>query len=726
MKRKIALLLSLVFLIVAVIPAQVFAAGADKELETALNIAKSKFVIPESLSEFNYSTYNQGAKKIWNLNWNSKNGMEGGINVSVDDKGNIINYSYYKPTDYSGQQKLPKISKKDALTVAEEFIKKVNPAVAGQIKLREENQNTYLGTEYYFNYIRVVNGIPFPDNTLSITVNNERSEVTSYYLNWTDNLALPDTSKAISPEAAQKAYKEKLGLRLQYNYYYDNNVVKLFPVYAPKYNSSYFIDALTGEKILLSPYYGIGGYGGGGMAFDNAKSESAMPAPQSLTPQELEAIADVSKVMSQAEAEEIIRGIKELELTSDFKVAGANLNRDWMFKQNFTWNIYFQKEATNTGKTDGGYVSASINAVTGEVKDFYRSFYYDGNQKPKYDFEASKAAVESFLKTFIPEKYKDIIYEEVPDYRIYREAAVEPQQQYSFQYIRKVNGVAFPGNSISVTYDAVNGKVTSFYSNWFDMAFPSVDKVLPEDQIYNNLFTDVGIELQYRLNYSEETTASTGEKMIIRPEEPKSIKLVYAVKSDKPATFDANTGVILDYNGQPYKEIKPAEYTDISGNFAESQITALAEYGISLEGTEFKPNETITQADFVRLISKTVNYYGPVYPANTTKELDDLYAFLTREGVIKAGEKAPDASVTKEEAIKFVIRALKYDKVADIQGIFLNPFKDSDQIAPDLTGYVAIAKGLKIVNGDENGFFSPKNKLTRAQAAVIIYNYLQK
>ena len=41
-----------------------------------------------------------------------------------------------------------------------------------------------------------------------------------------------------------------------------------------------------------------------------------------------------------------------------------------------------------------------------------------------------------------------------------------------------------------------------------------------------------------------------------------------------------------------------------------------------------------------------------------------------------------------------------------------------------MIGYVTIAAGLKIDTGLK-GYFNPKAKLTRANAAVMIYNYLQ-
>jgi hypothetical protein len=50
-------------------------------------------------------------------------------------------------------------------------------------------------------------------------------------------------------------------------------------------------------------------------------------------------------------------------------------------------------------------------------------------------------------------------------------------------------------------------------------------------------------------------------------------------------------------------------------------------------------------------------------------------------------------------------------------------FNDQGSIDPELIGYVAIAKGMNIIGGSGGNFY-PKNSLTRAEAAVMLYNRL--
>jgi hypothetical protein len=236
------------------------------------------------------------------------------------------------------------------------------------------------------------------------------------------------------------------------------------------------------------------------------------------------------------------------------------------------------------------------------------------------------------------------------------------------------------------------------------------------DEAYEALFENIGLSLEYRLK----DPANYG---IIRGEPQKSEPvLVYALNGGKPHLMDAFTGNVINYDGTAFKESKPIIYKDIEGSFAEEQIKVLAENGIYLEGDEFKPNAVITQKDFFILLSKTMPYYGKY---ETQTDIDNMYAYLIREGVVLKEEKAPDAELTREDGVKFIIRAMKYNKIADLTGIFKeNTFKDTNEITKGLEGYVALAYGLKIVKGYD-GYFNPKGGLTRAAAAVMLYNYLQ-
>jgi hypothetical protein len=716
LKRKIAFLLAMIMVFVAMLPVQVFA-EKDKTLEGIVTKVKQVINIPSNFT-FSPEQYTENGKKVWNLNWSNKGGEEGNINVRVNEKGTILGYDYWMAYDYSSR-KLPKYSRQDAKTKAEAFLKKVNPDVLSNIRLMENNNDVLMDYTYYFSYVRLVNGVPFYNNTVNVGVNKQTGEVQNYSCNWNDDYVFPGKDKAISLDAAKKAYAEKIGLKLIYKYNYDNDKISLYAVYTPKYGSQYAINALTGEKIKLDTGF-EGGYGGGGMM---AKDQASFTVENSaLTKEEVKSIEDLSNLISQEDAEKIARELKTFNLTSDYKLVNANLTRNWPLRNEYIWNLNFNKEAGKSEGSDNGYLSVSINAKTREITNFYRNTIISESSKAKYTEAQSKQAAEEFVKSFWADKFKNTEYDEnVVTYYPYR-SSTEEQKAYTFNYVRKINGVYFPDNTISVSFDAVNGEITNFNMGWFEVEFPAVKDAMDINKISDKLFSGIGLELQYKANYPQEYYYKG-----IMPEGGKvDVKLVYALKPGKPQFLDAKSGIVLNYDGKPYKENKPVVYTDIKGHSSEKQINVLSEYGISLEGSRFRPNDNITQLDFFTLLAKTLTgYYGPVINTNSTKEdINNLYKTLIREGIVKEAEKNPAGTVTNEEAVKFIIRAMKYDKVADIKGIFNCSFKDSKKISPNLIGYVAIAQGLKIASG-KNGYFNPKTKITRAETAVMLYNYLQ-
>lgn len=715
MKRLATLFTVVCFMFSIAMPSSIFA-KEDDSLQKAIESVKQKIDIPESLTEFNYNAYSNDNKKIWNLDWKSKNSSDGSVSVSVDEKGTIINYYYYKNYEYSqSTKKLPKLSRQEAEKTARLFIKKVNPDILSQIKLIEPNEINTLDTTYNFNFIRTVNNVPFYSNNVSVTVNNRDGFVQSYNYNFSDDLTFTSLDDIINTQAAQKAYIDKLGLELMYEYKVENEKMSTYLVYAPKYSNGN-IDAYSGEKIDLSPDY-YGGYYEKEMlskARGDSKNES------NLTPEEIKAIQEVSKLISQENAEKIARDTKVLELTNEYKLTNISLNKDWIVPKNMTWTLTFSKEQEN--KKEYGYVNVRIDAKTGEIKSFYTSSN-SNDEDAKYDKEASKSAAENFLKGFSSDKFANTVFDENTDEIVRPLINMEDKElpkHYNFRFIRKVNGIPFKANYLSVGFDAVNGKITSFESSWFDIKFVSVDKVIPIDKAYEKLFKDIELQLQYKTKYNYEIYRKLGTQNI-KPE----VKLVYALNPNKPAIIDAFKNIILNGDGKPYKENTTVKYTDIDYSFAKNEINILSSYGIAFEGDAFKPSENITQKDFLYFLAKAFYPYEINNQPKNKKEIDKLYDIFSREGIIKQSEKLPYSEVSREDGVKFLIRAMRLDKVADLKDIYNCPFKDKDEINSDLIGYVTIANGFKIISGHD-GYFNPKNKLTREQTAVMLYNYLQR
>ena len=81
-----------------------------------------------------------------------------------------------------------------------------------------------------------------------------------------------------------------------------------------------------------------------------------------------------------------------------------------------------------------------------------------------------------------------------------------------------------------------------------------------------------------------------------------------------------------------------------------------------------------------------------------------------------------EAEVTREKACVMLVKAMGFEEVAKLENIFIAPFND----VSTNKGYIAILNENNIVSGDGSGNFNPGKCLTRADAVVLLYNYLTR
>ncbi|MDQ2086539.1 S-layer homology domain-containing protein [Herbivorax sp. ANBcel31] len=721
MKGKISLVLAIIMVVTVCISGGVYA-DDGMSLEEVIKTARSLLEISDDYDEFNYGVNTFDGKKIWNLSW-TKNDMRVSEEVSIDDSGDIFHYYSYDSSSMEDSKKIPDINRGEAQIIAEEFIKKLNSSdFFDSLKLVERNQRMTGNVSHSFCYIATHNEIAVPFNNINISINYHTGQVQNYSKSWTEDFEFPKSDNAITKEEAQEAYKENLGLKLTYNLAGE----EVYLAYVPVYGDQYVIDAISGEEINLMPsvevYFesSLTGRGVADMSAGNMESKEV-----ALSPEEIKSIEESSTLISQEQAEEIVREFEIFEIDDSFKLERATLNRGWDLARNYTWNVSFVKEQSEESREYHNII-VSVNALTGEILNFDIRYPRVEDQSKKYDEEEAKEIVEEFLEKIQPEKFKNT------EYHKSHQSMIDPIEggedgYYNFRYIRMVDGIPFIDNSFIVRFDGVEGKIYGFNMNWQELDFPSAENVLSLDEIYDLFFEEVGLSLEYRgaeqqyINYERPLYGENPEEL------DDLVKLVYAVNPERPSRLDAFSGKLLNANGELYEEDMPIEYTDISEHYAKEQIESLAQAGIGLEGPMFRPDEKIKQKDFLLLISQIIDR-GYEFKGKTTlendSETDRLYNLLIREGIVKDGESNPESSLTREESVKFIIRALKYDKIADLRDIFKCDFIDKEEINPELTGYVVLAKGLNIING-YGDYFRPKGELKRGDAVIIIYNCLR-
>ena len=651
--RKAALILAVVMIVCCA-----GAVSADDNMQRVLQSVKDRVDIPEKCTDFRSDIYNYDGASTYDFSWSYNEGNEyESFGVDADADGTITSISHYRYSyydDYEGGKVIPKISKEEAISVADGLMAKFNPDIAGEYEL---SGASYSGENYFIQYGRFVNGIPTPD-CAHVEIDGKSGELGWFSLSYTKYVRFPALDGVIGTDAAKDAFKDG-ALSMEYRTFGDDKTARI--VYTD--TDLYMINAFTGKK------YEYGDETGAGYGYRNeADASYDMEAEKSvLTPEEIAVLDEIDSLLTEAELKEKLFAIPELGL-GGAKVTNTSLIKDQ--NGNYYMNMSFAKEEN--------YYWARVNAQTGQLVSF------SGN----WDSEGIEGA-DDFIEKYFSE---------------YAKRSVSSGDGYR---TRVENGIKYPQNYISAEKNSKSGYI-QYFSLYFDedVTFANPDGIISENEAYRILYDNVSPELEYIY-------------------EDKKAVPVYGLWFYDFSYIDAATGNLLDYSGEeatPYS--KPEyTYTDISGHFAEDAINALGGVGVGFDGDVFKPDEVITQKDFAALVSQCIYDYV-IYKGNGI-DADETAKYCIDRGIIKKDEYYPDEPLTREKAVEILLRSMNYERFASIRGIFKVDFLDAESIDVDLFGYVAIASGLKLIQGT-GGYFYPKENITRGQAAVIIYNYLNK
>ncbi|MDO5707144.1 MAG: S-layer homology domain-containing protein [Andreesenia angusta] len=175
------------------------------------------------------------------------------------------------------------------------------------------------------------------------------------------------------------------------------------------------------------------------------------------------------------------------------------------------------------------------------------------------------------------------------------------------------------------------------------------------------------------------------------------------------------------------------EFNDIEKHWGREVIQKLASEEIIngyLDGS-FKPDNKITREEVATLIYKTMKKYDQIEEYSGKNLFDDIEKRYSEEyintlanmNIIKGyedGDFRPETNISREEFATLIYRYAKKEGV-------LNESKkgnlsDSDEISTWAKTPVAVMIGNDLIKGMSDGSFKPKNLLTRAEAAQLLFN----
>lgn len=179
---------------------------------------------------------------------------------------------------------------------------------------------------------------------------------------------------------------------------------------------------------------------------------------------------------------------------------------------------------------------------------------------------------------------------------------------------------------------------------------------------------------------------------------------------------------------QPSETPAQTQFKDLEQvAWARDQINALKDKKVILgvSETEFAPNQTVTRAEFTAMIvrafgmdkSSEMNFSDVKSDAWYYNAVNAAYT----AGLINGdnGKFNPNDQIMRQDMAVIIDRALKdYQLNADKS---LN-FNDSENISEYAVESIGRLFAAGVVSGDSENNFYPKKPLTRAEAAVVIYN----
>lgn len=184
------------------------------------------------------------------------------------------------------------------------------------------------------------------------------------------------------------------------------------------------------------------------------------------------------------------------------------------------------------------------------------------------------------------------------------------------------------------------------------------------------------------------------------------------------------------------KEGMTQKFDDVAeGHWAYEAVQTLAEMGV-VEGDgngRFSPDDLVTREQFVKMLIVAGDFYNTDLTAEFSDVAADRWssayiASAVSRGIVTGmgdGTFNPEATLTRQDAAVMAFRLCNVMKKTVVKSDSLS-FTDADAVSEYAIESVATLESSGIINGFEDGSFSPLGTLTRAQAAKIIYGIIIK
>ncbi len=683
--KKILCLLIVFSIFMCSVP--VFADEAtSKEMEDALVAVKQRVDIPEEYTEFTTYSNAYNGDTSYSFMWSDKE-YDKSIEISADGDGNIIRYYAFNSL-LKNTKKLTSLSKTDIISFGEEFLKGIAPKAfenENDTLMYDEKSWSVNNTSYQLRFTRFRDGVEVKGNNASVTI-VVYDDVP--FVRSADVLVDYDAEFEAVPENVENyegTYREAFPVELiymdrGYNRMTGAEEEKTDLVYRYKNHETGYILAANGEVVTedtVELYDNSAATGG--VMMESAAVAANMKVM--LTEAEIKELKAIEGLISQKDAESILKKLPYLKFDGTMKNIHFGVNR-------FD-DLYRISTSYEDGK--GRYLSVTFDGKTGEVLNLYNGKGYEAKIDSKKDLESkqtkAKEKIDEFLGIVAKEKIEN--FDE--------QSCNVSETAVSKEFERFVNGIRYVDDRISVGFDLQNEMITRYSIDYAEREFPSPETVVDSASAYDLILKIAPLKRIYLKTDGKYKVCFTASERIM---------------------LDAFTGEKylnnLDVNNPSDKD-----FALLTNHWAAEKVNKLAEIQIGFRDDEFSPDAEIKQYDLLRMFCAGMIHkrYLDYSPQVLYDECVEVYGLLTED------EWNPEGAVTRQQAFEIMIRLAGLEEVAKLKDIFKVEYEDGNLIESEKIGYPAILTGMGVICGN-GGKVRPQEDITRAETAVMLYNYL--
>lgn len=211
--------------------------------------------------------------------------------------------------------------------------------------------------------------------------------------------------------------------------------------------------------------------------------------------------------------------------------------------------------------------------------------------------------------------------------------------------------------------------------------------------------------------------------------------------SMRKSAFAAITTVaILSFSFGSQLSAADSQFKDLNNVSGKEKIISLKDQGLlkGVSDTQFLPSSKVTAAQGIQLISGGLQLSLAAIDFNKAPQASGLFthvkdtawyaeAFINAHynGVDIPKDIDPAKALTKEEFTHMLIQGM--EKAGALPMIKIAPanIADDSELEPSYQGSIQRSLVYKVNTLDANEKFHPKSEITRAEAAVMLYNALE-